>query len=131
MKHARARLALLVLLVVTVVGILVPAQASALTSFYNCVNKPSHVWCDGKANGSYDGLHSWDYNEAWNPGGGSFTVCQGLYRPATGVWLSGISCDTNWTSTYYGSITCACYEANIHQQSGSPQSINGFADTDW
>lgn len=131
MTHAKARVALLALVTVSAVGALVPAQASALTSYYNCVNKPSHQWCDGRANGSYDGQHSWDYNEGWNPGGGSFTVCQGVYKPSTGGWLSGISCGTNWTSHYYGDVTCACYDAEIHQQSGSPKSINGFADSDW
>lgn len=131
MTHARVRIALLALVTVGAVGILVPAQASALTSYYNCVNKPSNQWCDGRANGSYDGQHSWDYNEGWNPGGGSFTVCQGVYKPSTGGWLSGLSCNTNWTATYYGAVTCACYDAEIQQQSGASKSINGFADADW
>jgi hypothetical protein len=131
MTHARARFALLALVAVVAVGVLVPAQASALTSNYNCVNKPHNQWCDGKANGSYDGQHSWDYNEAWNPGGGSFTVCQGLWKPSAGIWLANITCGGNWIGRYYGVQTCACLEANILQQSGSPKSINGFADTDW
>ena len=131
MTHARARLALLALVACAAVGVLVPAQASGLVSYYNCVNKPHDQWCDGKANGSYDGQHSWDYNEAWNPGGGTFTVCQGLWKPSTGTWLANRTCGANWIGRYYGVQTCACLEANIKQQSGSPKSINGFADTDW
>lgn len=131
MTHARARLALLALSAAGVLGVFVPAQASAFTSYYNCVNKPSHQWCDGRANGSYDGQHSWDYNEAWNPGGGSFTVCQGVYKPSTGNWLDYPTCFTNWISRYYGDVTCTCYDAEVQQQSGSPKSINGFADASW
>lgn len=131
MSHARARLVLLALVVVGAVGMLAPTQASALSSNYNCVNKPSGQWCDGRANGTYDGQHSWDYNEGWNPGGGSFTVCQGVYKPSTGGWLAGDSCGNNWTSHYYGNVTCACYDAEVRQLSGSPKSINGFADSDW
>jgi hypothetical protein len=131
MTHARARLALLALVALGTVGMLLPTQASALTSYYNCVSKPAFQWCDGRANGSYDGQHSWDYNEAWNPGGGSFTVCQGVYKPSTGAWLASPTCFTNWVSRYYGAVTCACYDAEIQQQSAGAQSINGFADTDW
>jgi hypothetical protein len=131
MTHARARLALLALVACTAVGVLVPAQANALASYYNCVNKPAYQWCDGRANGSFDGLHSWDYNEAWNPGGGSFAVCEGLYWPATGTWIGIPSCGTNWVGRYYGNQTCACLEANIHHQAGSSKTINGYANTDW
>ena len=130
MTHARARLALLALVACTAVGILVPTQASALSSYYNCVNKPSHQWCDGRANGSFDGLHSWDYNEAWNPGGGSFRVCEGLYWPATGTFIGSL-CGGNYVGHYYGTQTCACLEANIHHQAGTSKSINGYANTDW
>jgi hypothetical protein len=131
MTHARARLALLALVAATTVGVLVPAQASALSSYYNCVNKPAFQWCDGRANGSFDGQHSWDYNEAWNPGGGSFTVCEGIYKPSTGTWIATSLCGGNFVGHYYGAQTCACLEANIHHQAGSSKSINGFADTDW
>lgn len=131
MKHAKAWLAMLALLAVGVAGVVVPAQASAFVSYYNCVNKPSLEWCDGQANGSYDGQHSWDYNSATNPGGGSFYVCQGVYHPATGTWLTGHGCEVNWTAHIYGDVQCACYVAKVAQTSGSPQSINGFADADW
>lgn len=132
MRHARARLALLALACCMAVGVLVPAQASALISYYNCVNKPASQWCDGRANGSFDGLHSWDYNEAYNPGGGSFVVCERLYKPSTDTWL-GVSpaCSGNFVGRYYGNQTCACLEANIYHQAIGPKSINGFADTDW
>lgn len=131
MTRARARFALLVLVGCGLVGVFIPSQASALVSYYNCVNKPSNQWCDGRANGSFDGHHSWDYNEAWNPGSGSFTVCQGVYKPSTGNWLPSVSCGTNWIGRYYGVQTCACLEANVQQQSGTSKSVNGFADTDW
>lgn len=131
MTHARARLALLALAAFIAVGVFGPAQASALLSNYNCVNKPPLQWCDGRANGSFDGQHSWDFNEGWNPGGGSFHVCQGIYKPSTGTWLPIQTCGMNYISRYYGVQTCACLEANVHHQAGSPKSINGFADTDW
>lgn len=131
MMLARARMVLLALLAGTAVGVLVPAQASAFVSYYNCVNKPSSQWCDGRANGSFDGLHSWDYNQAYNPGSGSFIVCQGVYKPSTGIWIgSGPSCGSNHVVGLYGNQTCACLEANVHHQAGSPKSINGFADAD-
>jgi hypothetical protein len=131
MTHARARLAVLALCAVGAVGIVAPTQATAFVSYYNCVNKPSLEWCDGRANGSYDGEHSWDYNSGSNPGGGSFYVCQGVYHPSSATWLSGHGCAINWTSHYYGNVQCACYDAEVAQTSGSNQSINGFADADW
>jgi hypothetical protein len=131
MRHARVRVAVLALIVVGAVGIVVPTQASALSSYYNCVNKPNLEWCDGRANGTYDGQHSWDYNEGWHPGGGSFYVCQGIYKPSTGGWLDGHSCGLDGVSHYYGNVMCACYDAKVAQTSGSAQSINGFADADW
>ncbi|NLT07006.1 MAG: hypothetical protein GXY03_11945 [Solirubrobacterales bacterium] len=109
----------------------VPSSASAAISYYNCVAKPSGQWCDGRANGSFDGLDSWDYNEGWNPGGGSFNVCQQVYRPATGNSLAGSNCGTNFTSYYYGAVSCVCYEAEVKQTSGSAQNINGYADSDF
>jgi len=130
MTHARARIALLAVTIAGAVGIVVPATAGAYVGYYNCVNKPSLQWCDGRANGSYDGQHSWNYNQGWNPGAGSFVVCQGVYKPASGNWLAGISCATNLTSNYYGNVQCICYDAEVQQQSGSPKSINGFADAD-
>lgn len=130
MTHAKARLAVLALFAVSAVGIVVPTQASAFVSYYNCVNKPSHDWCDGQANGTYDGQHSWDYNSGTNPGGGSFYVCQGVYHPSSGTWLTGHGCGLNWTTHVYGNIQCACYDAKVAQTSGSAQSINGFADAD-
>ncbi len=130
MTRARAKLALLVLVGCGLVGVLIPAQASALESYYNCVNKPSGQWCDGRANGSFDGQHSWDYNQAWDPLG-SATVCQGVYKPSNGTWLSSVSCGGGWVGRYYGAQTCACLEAKAQQQSGSPRSVNGYADADW
>jgi len=106
-------------------------SASAAISYYNCIDKPSGQWCDGRANGSFDGLNSWDYNEGWNPGGGAFTVCQQVYRPATGNSLAGSSCASNFTAHWYGDVTCVCYEAEVLQTSGSPKSINGYADSDF
>jgi hypothetical protein len=113
------------------VGFVVPAQASAFVSYYSCASKPSLEWCDGRANGSYDGQHSWDYNQGSNPGGGSFYVCQGVYHPSSATWLTGHGCGLNWTSHVYGNVQCACYDAEVAQTSGSNQSIDGFADADW
>jgi len=130
MKRSRVKLALLAALAVTFVAGMAPSQASAFVSYYNCVNKPHNLWCDGRANGSFDGLNSWDYSEGWNPGAGSFGVCQQVWRPATGGLL-GASCATNWTGYYYGDVQCNCYEANVKQTSGSAKSINGYADSAW
>lgn len=131
MTHTKVRLTVLALIAVGAVGIVAPTQANAFVSWYNCVDKPSLEWCDGQANGSYDGQHSWDYNSAANPGGGSFYVCQGIYHPSSGTWLAGHGCATNNAQNYYGDVQCACYIAKVAQTSGSPQSINGFADAEW
>lgn len=131
MRHARARLAVLALGAVCAIGVVAPAQAGAAISYFNCVNKPSGQWCDGRANGSYDGQNSWDYVEAWNPGAGTFEVCQRVFKPSSGNWLTGNGCGSNWTAHYYGNVQCACYDAEVRQNSGSPKSVNGFADSAW
>lgn len=107
----------------------VPATSSALEGYYNCVLKPSNQWCDGQANGSYDGLHSWDFNEGWYPGlwNGTVTACQRLYKPSDGTTLAGNSCSANWTWNSYGTQTCICLRAEVKQISGGNHSINGRA----
>ena len=127
--RAKARLALFAVLAVGVLGAVVPASASAFAGYYNCVLKPSNQWCDGRANLSFDGLHSWDYNEGWYPGlwPSGITVCQRVYRPSTGGTL-GSSCGSDATAVYYGNVTCICYEAHVKQISGGPHSVNGEAD---
>lgn len=130
MKHAWARRALVALAAVSFAGIFAPAQASALVSYYNCVNKPVLEWCDGRANGSFDGLHSWDYNQASNPGGSSLIVCQGVYKPSTGIWLVEETCFWDYISRDYGNQSCACLEANVRHKGPGSRSVNGFADTE-
>lgn len=133
MTNARVGLALLSMLAFCAIGAMAAAPAQAYTSYYNCVLKPSNVWCDGRANGSYDGLNSWDYNEGWYPGtwDGTVTACQRLYKPSDGTVLTGSSCGLNYTSHDYGTITCSCWEANVKQISGGNHSINGMADSDF
>ncbi len=132
MKHARARLAMLALAAICVAGVVAPSQASAAYSYFNCISKPSGQWCDGRANGSYDGQNSWDYVEGWfASGGGSLEICQRVYKPSTGNWLAGDSCSLGWVSHYYGNVQCVCYDAEVRQLSGSNQSINGYADSAW
>jgi hypothetical protein len=130
MTNARARLALFALLVAVALSTLAPASAGAFVSEYNCVLKPVGEWCDGRANGSYDGEHSWDYNQGWYPGAwdGTVTACQRVWKPSTGGVLSGSSCAANITSHYYGNVQCVCYDAEVRQYSGGPHSINGYAD---
>lgn len=127
MTHFRVRAVLAASVAVAVIGIAIPAQAGAFVSYYDCVNKPNGQWCDGRANGSYDGQHSWDYNQGWNPGGGSIMVCQRVYHPSSGVALVGEGCNWNWTSNIYGNVQCVCYDAEVRQLSGT-YSVNGFAD---
>ena len=131
MTLARMRRALLILAAAVALGIASPSSANAFVSYYNCVNKPHNQWCDGRANGSFDGLHSWDYNQASNPGGGTVWVCQRVWKPASGNPLGPTTCDWNYAPWYYGNVQCACYEANVLQQSGGPASVNGFADAAW
>jgi len=128
MKNARARLALACLLALGALGAASATPASALTSYYNCVLKPSNLWCDGQANGSYDGQYSFDYNEAWYPGtwDGSVTACQMLLRTSDGYVLPGSSCNANSTTQNYTGNTITV-EANIKQISGGDHSINGQA----
>lgn len=132
MTYAKARFALLAVLALGAVGALVPAQASAVVSYYDCVLKPVGDWCDGRANGSFDGLNSWDYNYGWYPGAwdGSVVICQQVYKPATGLPLAGGSCHENYADADYGNVQCVCYEAEVRQYSGGPHSVNGFADSE-
>jgi hypothetical protein len=127
---AKARLVLLATLAAGALGALVPSSASAFVSYYNCTSKPPHQWCDGRANGSFDGLHSWDYNQAWSIGGG-VNVCQQVWKPSTGGVLAGSNCAWNAVAFYYGNVQCACYEAEVKHVGAFPQGINGFADADY
>jgi hypothetical protein len=133
MTRMRVRLTLLATFVVAGGATAVPAPAGAFVSYYDCYLKPSGQWCDGRANGTYDGTHSWDYNKGSYPGAwdGTVTACQRLYRPSNGTTLSGDSCGLNVSSNYYGNITCVCYDAEVRQYSGGPHSIDGYADADW
>jgi len=112
-------------------SLLSSTPAAAFGSYYNCVNKPPDLWCDGKANGSYDGLNSWDFNEAWNPGAGTFAVCERVWRPATGGVLGTPGCGNNWIAHYYGDVQCNCYEANVEHWASTNRNINGYADSDF
>lgn len=124
----RARLALLVVVAASCTAAIVPTSAGAFESYYNCVLKPPNQWCDGRANGSFDGLHSWDWNEAWYPGSsGVAYMCERVWKPSSGGIL-GSSCYWDWTGHYYGNVQCACYEAEGLQNSGGNHSIEGHAD---
>ena len=131
MKNARARLALLGVLAFCACGAASAAPASAFTSYYNCVLKPTYTWCDGQANGSYDGQATYDYNEAWYPGtwDGTVTACQVLVHTPTNNTLVGASCAGNWTATDYGA-NYTMVEADVLQISGGNHSINGMAIAD-
>jgi len=133
MTNARARLALLGVLILSALGATAPARADATVSYYYCVLKPSNLWCDGRANGSFDAVDDYDYNEGWYPGtwDGTVTACQRLYNVNNGSTAWGSSCDANFTSHYYGAVTCVCWEANVKQISGGNHSIHGAADTNF
>ncbi len=133
MTNARARLALLGVLAFCALGAAAATPAGAFVGYYNCVSKPSNQWCDGRANGTYDGQHSWDYNEGWYPGtwNNTVTACQRVYRPSNGTQLSGASCSYNYTATDYGNQTCICFDAEVKQISAGNHSINGMADADY
>lgn len=133
MRRATTRMALLCALTVVALGAAAPPPASALVSYYNCTAKPTGLWCDGRANGSFDGLHSWDFNEGWFDGSWDSTVimCQHVWKPASGGELPGASCDYNHTSHIYGNVQCACYEAEVRQYSTGNRNISGFADAVW
>jgi hypothetical protein len=130
MRKALARLALCLALVVCVAGGTATSDAEAFVSNYSCTLKPVDQWCDGRANGTYDGIHSWDYNKGSYPGAwdGTVTMCQHIWKPLTGYEHPGKSCGLNVTANYYGNITCICYEAEVKQLSGGPHSVNGYAD---
>jgi hypothetical protein len=133
MKNARARLALLSVLAFSAIAAAVPAAADAYVSYYDCYLKPSNVWCDGRANGSFDQIDDYDYNEGWYPGtwDGTVTACQRLYKTSDGSVLGGSNCAANYTAYDYGTVTCVCYEANVKQISGGDHSIHGMADSEY
>jgi hypothetical protein len=133
MRKGRTQLVLLGAIVAgLLVGAWAPPRADATVSYYNCVLKPSYDWCDGRANGSFDGLNSWDYNQASYDGPWDYTVnvCQMVWKPSTGQVLLGHACGWNINIGIYGHVTCACYEAQITHTNSSPRSISGFADAD-
>jgi len=131
MRQARARQLLLALVVVGVLGGAVPAQAGANFTFFSCPSQSSGTWCDGRGNGSYDGEDSWDYMEGWDVSMDTVEVCQRVYKPSTGTWLTGQSCTNNLVSHYYGDVTCVCYDAQVRHTAGSAYTINGFGDSAW
>ena len=131
MTQARVRLVLIALAALSLAGVAVPAQAGANFTFFSCTDQASGSWCDGRANGSYDGEDSWDYVEGWDVSVNSVEVCQRVYKPSTGNWIVGTSCDDDWVNHYYGNVVCVCYDAQVRQLNGSPYTINGFADSDW
>jgi hypothetical protein len=132
MVSLRARVAISLVLT-SLALLLAPTTSHAFVSYYNCVLKPAWQWCDGRANGSYDGQHSWDYNRGEYPGpwDGTVTACQRVWKPSSGNELAGASCRANYTWNYYGDVQCICYEAEVRQISGGPHSINGYADADF
>src|SRR6476469_8448661 len=114
----KKRTVLLALLAVLAVGTILPTQANAFTSNYNCVLKPVGQWCDGRANGSYDGQHSWDYNYGWYPGAwdGTVLMCEHVWKPSSGNELAGGGfCTYDHVDHYYGNVQCACYDAEVRQ----------------
>jgi hypothetical protein len=124
------RLAVALVVALIFVGFKAPSS-SALESYFYCSLKPVGVWCDGKANGTYDGLNGWDYLEAWYPGdwNNTVTACERAINPSTGVVLGGGgSCQLNWTSQYYGNIS-GSWEAQARQYSGGPHTIWGYANS--
>lgn len=130
MPKARPRLVLLAVLVLGLVAAIAPAQSSALVSNYNCVAKPAFQWCDGRANGSFDGLNSWDWNEGWSNGGGTTKICQRVWKPSTGGVLAGSTCGYfNWIGNYYGNVQCTCYEAEVWHEAGGNLNLTGRADS--
>jgi hypothetical protein len=131
--RAKARAALFALLATCAVGGFSPPTADAYEAYYYCSLKPVGYWCDGRANGSYPGLHSWDYQYGWYPGTWDNTVmvCQRVFRPSTGYVLPNSSCGLNATAGDYGNQTCICLEANVRQYSGGPHTIWGLADADF
>lgn len=132
MRNARALRALFCVLVFSALAAASASPASAYTGYYSCTLKPAWQWCDGRANGTYDGQHSWDYNEGWYPGAwdNTVTACQRLYKPSDGSQLSGSSCAYNYTSNDYGTVSCVCYDAEVMQVSGGTHSIYGMAIAD-
>jgi hypothetical protein len=131
MTKARAQFALSAVVSAFALSAFAPAPATALISHYDCYLKPSNQWCDGRANGTYDGQNSWDFNQGWYPGAwdGTVTACQHVWKPSTGGVLTGSSCAVNFTQNDYGNVVCSCYDAEVLQISGGAHSVNGFADS--
>jgi hypothetical protein len=129
MKANKHRMVLAVLCVGMASGLSLPGAAHAtLYSDYSCSSKPAWQWCEGRANNSFDGLHSWDYNEGKDAGTyDGIEVCQHLWRPSTGAELGEKTCGLNITWKLYGVVTCPCYEAEVLQKGPGSYSIAGEA----
>jgi hypothetical protein len=131
MTHVRARFALLAAMAAAFLAAMVPALAEAAPSYYNCASKPPWALCDGRANGTFDGIDDYDYNRATYTGGGAVIVCQGLLHHSSSTWLPMPNCSSgsnNYIDYYYGNITCVCYEANVSHATDGNYTLYGFAD---
>jgi hypothetical protein len=126
---ALRRLLLALVLAGTAMMLSASSAAAVFDGYFNCTLQPVGAWCTGQANGTYDGLHSWDFHEGWYPGpwDNSVTACQRLYKPSTSSTLTGSSCTPNYASNVYGTQTCICLRAEVRQYSGGLHSINGHA----
>lgn len=129
MTSGRARVALCAALVACAAGAVAPSQASALFSNYSCAAKAPAQWCDGRANGSFDGLHSWNYNRGYLASGWT-TLCEHIWQPANGFEYPNGCAIGNSVSHYYGDVGCACYEAEVKHYYTSALNIYGQADTE-
>jgi hypothetical protein len=130
MTHVRARLAALAILASVAATAAAPAFAEAAVTNFSCTNKPPGLWCDGRANGSFDSVSNWQYAWAADPDGAGLIVCEGLFNTSSGSFLPTPSCAANWTSQTYANQTCGCIEANVlHWSTVGNEAINGFADT--
>jgi hypothetical protein len=131
MKKGRARAMLCAALGLCLLGVVLPSGATALISNYNCPSKPNSQWCDGRANGSFDGLHSWNYNRGNFNNGGVTQICVHIWKPSTGGELGAECAFNDHVWQFEGNVQCACYEAEvIHFNFGGPLNLFGYADTE-
>jgi hypothetical protein len=98
------------LVVATAAIVAAPTTAYAYEQQYCGVVKPPNVVCPST------GLHSWDSNMGWYPGPTSHNVwvCQMMYNANTGQFRTGMSCDLDTTSHWYGVTNVASYNAKVY-----------------
>ena len=97
------------------------AYATGYEQIYCGVVKGSGHWCGAS------GLHSWDWNRAWDDGDlAEVWVCERIWDPVTELAIEQI-CGYNLAAAQRETNrTCTCYAAHVAHYWGANHVVDGF-----